>query len=522
MQKEISENSNLNTKNDLTVCQIEAFINNENAIYVCEIPKHNSSNYIIIYYKNDIIYEKGFAFNNKEFNEYRNDIKFINIENKTISSFHYLEIKSGSKIEINLLPSAKSLAHFFDSNYDVNMMNVVSIDFTYFDSSLITDINSLFKDCNSLETIIFSNFNTSLVNNMTEMFSGCSNLKEIDLSNFDISNVIDMHNMFYGCTKLELIDLYNIKMNKLITAHNMFKNLYNIKYIDLIDVENSFNNITETQLNRKDDLIVCQNKNIITNVNAKYQCCFFNIENHICESDHYMILFFKKNITYESGFLNGINEKSKEFRNNMLFLVANRKKINNNEELNILPNTKIEIHFSSNITTLENFFYINYDKNMEYLEKIDLSPFNSSTLKIVSHMFDGCSSLNSIDFIKFDSSSVTDMSYMFSGCKSIISLNLTNFKTESVINMSGMFSGCESIISLNLSNFKTELVTNMSYMFSGCESLISLNLSNFKTELVTDLNGIFSGCKSLISLNLSNFRTESVTNMSYIFSGFRM
>ena len=51
------------------------------------------------------------------------------------------------------------------------MKNVTSIDFTYFDSSLITDLNSLFKGCDSLEEIIFSNFNTSLVYNMSEMFT---------------------------------------------------------------------------------------------------------------------------------------------------------------------------------------------------------------------------------------------------------------------------------------------------------------------------------------------------------------
>jgi len=44
----ISENTNFNTKNDLTVCQSEEIINNENATYICRIPKHNSTNYIII------------------------------------------------------------------------------------------------------------------------------------------------------------------------------------------------------------------------------------------------------------------------------------------------------------------------------------------------------------------------------------------------------------------------------------------------------------------------------------------
>ena len=68
---------------------------------------HDSTNYIIIYFGNDVVYEKGFSYNNEDTNEYRKDIEFINIENNTFSPSNYLEIKAGSKIEINLLNSHK-------------------------------------------------------------------------------------------------------------------------------------------------------------------------------------------------------------------------------------------------------------------------------------------------------------------------------------------------------------------------------------------------------------------------------
>ena len=514
----LKSSSELSTKNDLTICQDEEIINNENAKYICQIPYKNSSNYIIVYYGNDVVYKNGFSFNEEEdLNKYRKDIEFINIENNTFYSSNYLEIKAGSKVEINLLPSIESLAHFFDSNYDINMKNIVSIDFTNFNSSLIKEMNSLFKDCSALETIIISSFNTSLVYNISEMFSGCSNLKEIDLSFFDTSLLIDMLNIFYGFTNLEVIDLYNTTMEKLITAHNIFKNLNKMKYIDLISVENSYINITETELNRKDGLFVCQNENLISNLHALNKCCYYNTDNDICESDHFIILSYGKNITYESGFVIK-NENNPEFRNNILFLVINRKKINNNEELNIIPNTKVEIHFPANTTTLENLFNFNYDKNVEYIEKINFIPFNSSTIKNMSHLFDGCKRLNSINFSNFETKFATDMSFMFSGCTSLSSLNLSNFNTELITNMSGMFSGCNSTELFNISNFDTKSVTNMSHIFSGCSSISSLNLSNFITKLTSDMSGMFSGCNSLESIDLSNFNTESATNMSNMFS----
>jgi len=306
-------------------------------------------------------------------------------------------------------------------------------------------------------------------------------------------------------------------MEKIITAHDMFKNLDNLKYIDLIDANNTFNNITETLLNKKDGLIVCQKENFITNEKAKYQCCYYNTNDHKCKSDHYIIIISGKNITYESGFV--IKSDEIEIRDNMLFTVINRKKINNNDTLNIYPNTKIEIHFPADITTLDSFFDSNYDKNMEYIEKIDFSAFNSSTVKIMSHLFDGCSSLTSIDFTKFDSSAATDMSYMFSGCKSMTSFNLSNFNTELVTNMSNMFSGCNSTTSFNLSNFNIELVTDMSYMFSECNSTELIDVSNFTTKSVVNMSNMFSECGSVSSLNLSSFDTSNTIDMSGMFYG---
>jgi len=185
----------INEINNLTVCQKENFIDNPTAINVC---KFIPSNYIIVYYKNDTIYKNGFKYNKDELNKYRNGIDYIIIDNRTINSSDYLEIKSNSSIIINMQSSIKDISHFFDMKYDRNAKNIISIDFTNFNSSLITDINSLFKGCVSLNKIIFSNFSTSLVKNMSEMFLGCKSLKEIDLFNFNTSSVIDMSNIFSG------------------------------------------------------------------------------------------------------------------------------------------------------------------------------------------------------------------------------------------------------------------------------------------------------------------------------------
>ena len=151
------------------------------------------------------------------------------------------------------------------------------------------------------------------------------------------------------------------------------------------------------------------------------------------------------------------------------------------------------------------------------LTTIDLSNFDTSGVKYMSHMFHGCSGLTSLDVSNFDTSSVTNMSWMFSSCSSLTSLDVTNWNTSGVTDMSYMFSGCSGLTSLNVSNWNTSGVTTMSNMFRYCSGLTSLNVSNWNTSGVTDMSYMFYDCSNITALDLSNFDTSNVTNMSYMF-----
>ena len=66
---------------------------------------------------------------------------------------------------------------------------------------------------------------------------------------------------------------------------------------------------------------------------ATYQCCYYNTKLQQCESNHYMILFYGNDTFYESGFASSTNNT--EYRDNIAFLVINRKKIDNKNALYI-------------------------------------------------------------------------------------------------------------------------------------------------------------------------------------------
>ena len=61
----------------------------------------------------------------------------------------------------------------------------------------------------------FSHFDTSQVTTMYAMFRNCKRLKSLNLSSFDTSKVSgDMHNMFWDCSALEYLDLYSFNTSQ--------------------------------------------------------------------------------------------------------------------------------------------------------------------------------------------------------------------------------------------------------------------------------------------------------------------
>jgi surface protein len=152
------------------------------------------------------------------------------------------------------------------------------------------------------------------------------------------------------------------------------------------------------------------------------------------------------------------------------------------------------------------------------LKELDLSNFYTESLENMAFMFYKSKSITSLNISNFNTSNVTQIHFIFDGCESLISLDLSNFETSNIELMDGMFSGCSNLIYLNIDNFNTSNVYSMKNMFSGCKSLISINLSNFDTTLTTSFDSMFSGCKSLRELDINHFNTSSLIFMQYLFS----
>ena len=111
------------------------------------------------------------------------------------------------------------------SNMFKQCSSLTSLDVTHFNTSQVTVMRSMFRECKSLTNLDLSNFDTSQVINMSYMFQECIGLNKLDLSSFNTSNVTDMTYMFFGCKNLINLDLSNADFTKVTNYQNMFLNV---------------------------------------------------------------------------------------------------------------------------------------------------------------------------------------------------------------------------------------------------------------------------------------------------------
>ena len=132
--------------------------------------------------------------------------------------------------KLTLGGESKIIANYDMSLYFNDFNTTKTIDLSYLDTSLTTDMDMMFasnifggSQNSQLEKIVFGDmFNTSQVTTMYSMFMNCLNLQSLDLSNFDTSNVTIMMAMFGACNKLTSLDLKSFDTSKVEKYNKMF------------------------------------------------------------------------------------------------------------------------------------------------------------------------------------------------------------------------------------------------------------------------------------------------------------
>lgn len=115
--------------------------------------------------------------------------------------------------------------------YDCQSLQSVSL--KGLNTQNVTSLSALFRGCYNLTNIDFSGCNFTNVTDCSAMYLGCFKLQDIDLSELNLKNVNNTFYMFAGCAKLASINFTGCDFSKVTDSKYMFQNCHDLQTVDL-------------------------------------------------------------------------------------------------------------------------------------------------------------------------------------------------------------------------------------------------------------------------------------------------
>ncbi len=482
---------------------------------------------------------------------YRNKIKTltlsdsINIPNNAVISWD-IGSNQNNKVMAYLMTNASDNTMYdlyiqgdgeLKANYDSsylfsNMPNLTTINnLTILDTSNTNSMKDMFAASTSLTSIDISHFDTSNVTNFDSMFSGVDiednqvtmNLSTITgLSTLNTSNVTNMRRLFMNCGKMNTIDLSGFDTRNVTDMQDMFNNVNDqSSLLTTIVFGNNFDTGKVTNMT----LMFADNP-LLANIDVSH----FNTSNVTSMRQMFSNVRSIINLNLSNFDTGNVVNFRGMFTNMTNLTTLNVSSFNTIKATDMyamfydLPNlTSLDVS-SFDTTNVKNMYGMFYNCNK--LTALNVSNFNTGNVTNMSNMFYNCRSLTSLDVSDFDVSKVESIAYMFQNCINLQSLDVSRWQTSSVTNMAGVFMMYDQendayipspLTTINVSGWDTSHVINFRNMFLG-SSVNSLNLSNWTTSSATEMGNMFAMCKNLTSLDLSSFNTNNVTSMWHMFT----
>ncbi|MFT8570908.1 MAG: BspA family leucine-rich repeat surface protein [Leuconostoc pseudomesenteroides] len=403
-----------------------------------------------------------------------------------------------------------------------NLPNLTSFDSNYYLKTENAQIfGNMFENDTKLTTISFAGFNTTKVTTMYEMFKDCSSLQQLDLSMFITAKSKTHTNMFAGTNKLW----------KLTLAQNAgYNNNWGLPQVPSINTEITDSGSTYYVKESKWQQVYSGSAHAPNGAtfetpsavaDATPEVNAGQAETFVWSNSQYLFGVHGtapwqldpvsgKMVFYSGNLANAVSliENLHDYGLNADTLV---KDISFNGTVRF-PENVTQLFFG--LTSLTTFNGANVDSHFtsdwtsafagnENLTSFTSGSLNTRSATSMAGLFAQCTALTTLNTSFLDTEQVTDMSYMFYGLSSLTSLTL-DLNTRSATDMSYMFAE-SPITSLDLASFNTGQVKNMRNMFYGCQALKSINLSSFNTQNVVDFQSMFQNNVKLETLDLTPF-----------------
>ena len=118
-----------------------------------------------------------------------------------------------------------------------DIKSLIKADLSGFVSEKVKSMNSLFSNCEKLENINFTNFNSKKLEHMDNTFENCINLYELDLKSFQTPKLKSLISTFNNCSNLEYLDLSNFELKEMIVDRDGIFSNTKLQYIKVNDEE---------------------------------------------------------------------------------------------------------------------------------------------------------------------------------------------------------------------------------------------------------------------------------------------
>ena len=107
-----------------------------------------------------------------------------------------------------------------------------SLDLSNWETSRMTDANSMFRECSSLQLIDVSNWKTQALVGAGCMFYQCSSLQSLDVSNWNTQALTNGYYMFAQCSSLQSLDVSKWNTQALASVDGMFRECSALQLLD--------------------------------------------------------------------------------------------------------------------------------------------------------------------------------------------------------------------------------------------------------------------------------------------------
>lgn len=405
-----------------------------------------------------------------------------------------------------------------------NCESLTTLDVSSMDTAQATDMRWMFANCFALQSIEFGNFVTSNVTDMQKMFQYCRKLEELDLSSFDTGNVTNMSHMFYHCDCLAEIAISSFNTENVTDMTGMFRECAKIKDIDLsnFNTEKVKSHEFFMEGNQKvngepwSNLFEGKKASALNGSNSWEKNVLKSTERGLWDTVVYGTEISKKDIVYVT-FLDSLENAPDSCIDVSEAGDGSVKawfgQIDDQYELFIAGEGGVN-GINAGRWLFGHFTAL---KQVRFQEN-----FHTEQATDLSHMFFNCGELIDVDVNTLDTRSAVSFNNMFASCGKLKELDLSGWDTSNVTNFGSAFDYCNSLEMLDLSSWNTQRAESMARMFHSCQNLKWLDLGSFKSNDLKYTSWMFKDCYNLEYLDMSEFDTSGVINMESMFQNCHM